>query len=72
MGWGLGDVCALNLDEMLNRYQRDWGNTGVLADLIGTEKDFLDHSLLSGSGCVFWRWNLNNTFSWRVSLEQIC
>ncbi len=39
--WDLGDVYALNPDEMLNRYERGWENRGVLADLYGAEKRFL-------------------------------
>ena len=39
--WDLGDVYALDLNEMLNRYERGWENKGVLAELNGTEKAFL-------------------------------
>jgi len=39
--WDLSDVYALNLDEMLNRYERGWQNKGVLADLGEAEKLFL-------------------------------
>lgn len=39
--WELGNVRLLNLDEMLNRYERGWGYKGVLADLEGEEKLFL-------------------------------
>ncbi len=39
--WELGDVCVLNLDEMLNRYERGWEYRGVLADVKGEEKNFI-------------------------------
>ncbi|MFT6906332.1 MAG: hypothetical protein ACJAS1_002998 [Oleiphilaceae bacterium] len=39
--WDLGDVHALDLNEMLNRYERGWENKGVLADLNGIERGFL-------------------------------
>lgn len=39
--WDLGDIYALNLDEMLSRYERGWDNKGVLADLDGDEKNFV-------------------------------
>ncbi len=37
----LDDVHILDLNEMLNRYERGWENKGVLADLGGVEKIFL-------------------------------
>ena len=37
----LDDVYALNLNEMLNRYERGWENRGVLADLDEPEKCFV-------------------------------
>lgn len=39
--WDLGDVRALNDEEMLNRYERGWDYRGVLADLEGDELTFL-------------------------------
>ena len=37
----LDDVHILDLNEMLNRYERGWENKGVLADLNGIERGFL-------------------------------
>ena len=39
--WDLGDIHVLDLDEMLNRYERGWENKGVLADLNEPEKSFV-------------------------------
>ena len=39
--WDLADVRALDLDEILNRYERGWEYKGVLADLGGEELLFL-------------------------------
>lgn len=39
--WDLGDIAALNQDEMLARYERGWDYRGTLADLAGEEAVFL-------------------------------
>lgn len=39
--WDLDDIKHLNLDEVLNRYERGWKYRGVLADLEGEELAFL-------------------------------
>jgi hypothetical protein len=39
--WDLDDINHLDQDEMLNRYERGWAYRGVLADLEGEEKVFL-------------------------------
>lgn len=39
--WDITDVRALNLDEILNRYERGWEYKGVLADLGDEELLFL-------------------------------
>ncbi len=40
--WDLTDVHVLSLDEMISRYERGWDNKGVLADLTGAEKRFVE------------------------------
>jgi hypothetical protein len=37
----MDNVYLLNIDEMLNRYERGWANKGVLADLNEAEKCFV-------------------------------
>ncbi len=37
----MDNVHMLNIDEMLNRYERGWANKGVLADLSKAEKLFV-------------------------------
>lgn len=37
----MDNVHMLNIDEMLNRYERGWANRGVLADLNDVEKRFV-------------------------------
>jgi hypothetical protein len=39
--WDMDNVHMLNIDEMLNRYERGWANKGVLADLNKAEKLFV-------------------------------
>ena len=39
--WDIDNVHLLNIDEMLNRYERGWANKGVLADLNEAEKCFV-------------------------------
>ena len=39
--WDIDNVHMLNIDEMLNRYERGWANKGVLADLNEAEKRFV-------------------------------
>lgn len=47
--WDLADVHKLDLDEMLNRYERGWNYEGTLADLEGQEKAFV-HELAEAKG----------------------
>lgn len=39
--WDMADISHLTSDEMLDRYERGWAYRGVLGDIDGHEKRFL-------------------------------